>query len=134
MSDFGQQMMKSEAVLEEEWVFANSTDSPAWGQANERQHSAEVTLFDCSWLTAEAVDSLADYQQDWIGMLQPDWELELYNLNLLGIKGYKRLPESFPFIRCRPGFFNSQSATSTSGYLPPGALGLYLLPTDCWVR
>lgn len=49
----------------------------------------QVTLFDRDWLSTQVVDSLTNNQQDWIGLLQSDWSLELYNLNLIGIKDEK---------------------------------------------
>lgn len=89
MSGFGQGTMERETVLEEQWSFTASTNSYAHSQLDERECFSEVTLFDRNWLTTQVVDSLEDQQQDWIGLLQNDWKLELYNLSLLGIKNKK---------------------------------------------
>ena len=89
MSGFEQLVMECEAGIEEEWVSADSTSPRIASQADEHQCSSEVTLFDRDWLTSQQIESLTDYQQDWIGLLKHDWKLELYNLNLLGIKDEK---------------------------------------------
>lgn len=88
MSDAKQRLMVNETVLEEGWVFADRTNPYALSQSQKRQCVAGVTLFDRDWLTAQVIDSFTetDHQQDWIGLLQHDWQLELYNLNLLGMK------------------------------------------------
>jgi len=83
MNSAGQGIM--ETVTEEEWVFADSS-LLVNKQADARQDCSKVALFDHDRLTPQLVDSLADYQQDWIGLLQHDWKLELHSLNLLGIK------------------------------------------------
>jgi hypothetical protein len=89
MSGFGQWVAECKAVLEEEWESADSIDSSDRPQTNERQQCSEVALFDHDWLSTPVVDPLADQQQDWIGLLQSDWKIELYNLNLLGLKDEK---------------------------------------------
>lgn len=89
MSGFGQWVSECRVSLEEGWEFSNSTNSSSCRQASERQNYSDVALFERDWLTTQFVDSLTDRQQDWIGLLQSNWTLELYNLNLLGIKDEK---------------------------------------------
>lgn len=85
MNGSEQGTMENETELEEDWVSADRT-SPYALSLIEKQRTSGVTLYDRDWLTAQVIDPLTDNQQDWIGRLQPDWKLELYNLNLLGIQ------------------------------------------------
>lgn len=86
MSSLRQWVTECETAIGGRWASANSTTSRAHDQADNRQCSSEATLLDRDWFTTEVVDSLADRQQDWIGMLQDDWRLELYSLDSLGIQ------------------------------------------------
>lgn len=86
MSSFEQWETEGETLLEEEWIIANRTSPRDRNQPRNGKPHSDVTLLERDWLTSEVIDSQIDQQQDWIGQLQPDWMLELYNLNLLGIK------------------------------------------------
>lgn len=38
------------------------------------------------WLSPSLIDSLAENQQDWVSLLQHDWEMEIYGFSLLGVQ------------------------------------------------
>ncbi len=88
MGSFRQGMQACTTEVQGEWATASSANASANAKepASQYWEASEVTLFDRDWLSAEVAGSLAACQQDWIGLLQPDWKLEPYDLSSIGIK------------------------------------------------